>query len=148
MYFCDTNTKSKTKPFKHIPSCRQTKTLLSDTKPSTTVFATITASGHSTTWLMRAATRSTTRIGNECHPEENPKKTRRKRLAVKPLRLYRRGNRISARLPDVEKKQKTCFFWFMQISNLHFVSLSKKHHISLCYNVLQNILPVDEIAFA
>lgn len=85
MYFCDTNTKSKTKPFKHIPSCRQTKTLLSDTKPSTTVFATITAAGHSTTWLMRAATRSTTRIGNECHPEENPKETRRKRLAVKPF---------------------------------------------------------------
>ena len=115
------------KTFKHIPSCRQTKTLLSDTKPSTTVFATITAAGHSTTWLMRAATRSTTRIGNECHPEENPKKTRRKpegKDSPSNPSAVPTGKQDFCTIARCGKKQKTCFFWFMQISNLHFVSLS------------------------
>ena len=98
------------KTFKHIPSCRQTKTLLSDTKPSTTVFATITAAGHSTTWLMRAATRSTTRIGNECHPEENPKKTRRKRLAVKPFGCTDGETGFLHDCPMWKKSRKPAFF--------------------------------------
>ena len=70
-----------------------------------------------------------------------PKKTRRKpegKDSPSNPSAVPTGKQDFCTMARCGKKQKTCFFGFMQISNLHFVSLSKNiiyHCVTMFYKI-------------